>query len=88
MTRVPTVPWGLTRATGWLPIAPLPYDTARLDPDTQLAVFTDKDGHLVELGRHGSNSASATTSMSGGSDGKNPQPQVADDSTPDYGNDD
>nr|CAI59993.1 hypothetical protein [Streptomyces tenjimariensis] len=59
----------------------------RRDPSTQTARYTDTAGQVVEMGKHGTNQTSPTTSMSGGGDGSNPQPQTADDSTPDYSSD-
>jgi putative ATP-grasp target RiPP len=77
------IPWGLTRMTARLPL-PTPAGRAVLAPDTQTTVFFDETGQPIEMGKHGTNTTTSTTTKSGGGDGKNPQQEVADDSTPDY----
>lgn len=76
-------PWGLTRMTARLPLS-IPKGRAVLDPATQTSLFITEDGQVIELGKHGTNKSTSTTSYSGGGDGTDPQPQVADDSTTDY----
>lgn len=80
------IPWGLTRVTARLPMA-TPLGRAELDPVTQTARYFDEHGQVIEMGRHGTNKQTSTTSYSGGSggtDGQGPKPQVSDDSTTDY----
>lgn len=82
------LPWGWSRVTTRLPLAPAAYSTATLDPVTQTGRFRDASGHQVDMGRHGTNKTIGTTSRSGGGkggDGGNgPQPEVNDDNTVDY----
>ncbi|PRX98101.1 putative ATP-grasp-modified RiPP [Allonocardiopsis opalescens] len=77
------LPWGLSRLTDRLPV-PGPIGRAELDPVTQTARCYDDAGQVIELGKHGTNKETSTTSYSGGSDGSKPQSQSADDSTTDY----
>ncbi|MER8120447.1 putative ATP-grasp-modified RiPP (plasmid) [Streptomyces cavourensis] len=86
-TLAPQAPWAMRLVTDRLPIGPPSYAAVTLDPSTQTARYTDTAGQVVEMGKHGTNQTSPTTSMSGGGDGSNPQPQTADDSTPDYSSD-
>jgi putative ATP-grasp target RiPP len=86
-TLAPETPWAMRLVTDRLPIGPPPYVAVTLDEVTQTARYTDAAGQVVEMGKHGTNATKPTTSMSGGGDGNNPQPQTADDSTPDYESD-
>ncbi|HEY2579300.1 MAG TPA: putative ATP-grasp-modified RiPP [Streptosporangiaceae bacterium] len=88
MTTMTQRPWGLTRITDRYPEAPPCYASVALDPESQLAVYRDADGQIIEMGKHGTNSSSSTASRSGGGDGARPQPQTDDDTTADMGNDD
>ncbi|MEW1549907.1 putative ATP-grasp-modified RiPP [Streptomyces tsukubensis] len=76
--------------TDRLPVLPPPYAHIELDPRTQLARYTDADGQIVEMGKHGTSKTKGTASMSGGSaggDGQTPKPQTQDDATTDYESD-
>jgi putative ATP-grasp target RiPP len=79
-------PWGLTRMTDRFPGAPSFYASVVLDPATQLAVFYDGAGREIDMGKHGTNRAKGSGTMSGGGgDGDGPpKPQTSDDSTTDY----
>lgn len=86
-TLAPETPWAMRLVTDRLPVGPPSYAAVTLDAATQTARYTDTSGQVVEMGKHGTNQTKPTTSMSGGGDGQNPQPQTADDSTPDYESD-
>ena len=81
------MPWGLTRMTDRLPASPPPYCEVVLDPVSQTARFYDRQGLVIDMGRHGTNKQTSTASKSGGGDGARPQPQTNDDSTTDYESD-
>ena len=88
-TTATRIPWGITRITRRLPLAPLGYASITLDPGTQTARFHDQAGQPLDMGKHGSNSGSPTTSKSQqGGDGNTAGPNVDDDSTTGYGTDD
>jgi putative ATP-grasp target RiPP len=79
-------PWAMRLVTDRLPVGPS-YAAIELDAATQTAVYTDADGQVVEMGKHGTSKTTGTASMSGGGDGQNPQPQTQDDNTTDYESD-
>ena len=81
------VPWALGLVTDRLPIAPPAWTQVELDPATQTARYTDRSGQTVQMGGHGTSKTTGTSSVSGGSDGKNPTPQTQDDNTTDYESD-
>ncbi|MFC4032894.1 putative ATP-grasp-modified RiPP [Streptomyces polygonati] len=83
----PQAPWAMRLVTDRLPVNPPPYTTVTLDEATQTARYTDAVGRLVEMGKHGTNKAKGTASVSGGGDGQVPQPQSQDDNTTDYESD-
>ncbi|MCC3777455.1 putative ATP-grasp-modified RiPP [Streptomyces sp. UNOB3_S3] len=66
---------------------PPSYTAVVLDGATQMACYTDAGGQVIEMGKHGSSETKGTASMSGGGDGKDPQPQTQDDVTTDYESD-
>ncbi|MHA7962303.1 putative ATP-grasp-modified RiPP [Streptomyces sp. L500] len=86
-TPTAQAPWALRLVTDRLPASPLPYASVMLDDATQTARYTDAGGQVVEMGKHGSSETKGTASMSGGGDGKDPQPQTQDDVTTDYESD-
>ncbi|MEV5239008.1 putative ATP-grasp-modified RiPP [Streptomyces cinnamoneus] len=86
-TPAAQVPWALRLVTDRLPAGPLPYASVVLDDVTQTACYTDAVGKVVEMGKHGSSETKGTASISGGGDGKDPQPQTQDDLTTDYESD-
>ncbi|MEV6861959.1 putative ATP-grasp-modified RiPP [Streptosporangium subroseum] len=86
--RAETVtPWGLSRMTNRLPVAPLPYETFEFDPTTQLTNFYDASGAIVDMGKGGSSRSYKTISMSRDGDGSKNAPQVADDDNNDIDKD-
>ncbi|WP_240351049.1 putative ATP-grasp-modified RiPP [Streptomyces olivoreticuli] len=86
-TPTAQMPWAMRLVTNRLPAAPLPYTAVVLDTATQMARYTDAAGQAIEMGKHGSSETKGTASMSGGGDGKDPQPQTQDDVTTDYESD-
>ncbi|MEU9885197.1 putative ATP-grasp-modified RiPP [Sphaerisporangium sp. NPDC051011] len=86
----PTIrPWGLSRMTERLPPAPLPYATTSFDPTSQLTLFCDAQGAIVDMGKDGTSRSfvTATVSKGGGQDGSSGASQVADDSNNDSASD-
>lgn len=65
-------PWGPRRLGRYPATVKLPFTTVTVDPDTQVAVFRDADGHVVEMGKHGTSSATSTTTTTN-LDSKNDQ---------------
>ncbi|MGW5973896.1 putative ATP-grasp-modified RiPP [Streptomyces sp. NPDC055185] len=45
-------PWGVSRMAPYPTMAP-DYARAELDPTTQIAVFFNEAGQVVEMGKHG-----------------------------------
>lgn len=80
-------PWGWTRMTARLPEAPRRYDRVTLDPVTQTGRYLDERGQVIDMGKHGTNRQTSTSTKSGGGDGNSPQVQAVDDSTTDYESD-
>ncbi|MFF4482552.1 putative ATP-grasp-modified RiPP [Streptomyces sp. NPDC001520] len=56
-------PWGLRRLGPYPTTAEMPFTTVTIDPDTQTGVFRDRDGLAVEMGRHGTSSATSTSTV-------------------------
>ncbi|WP_433892246.1 putative ATP-grasp-modified RiPP [Streptomyces sp. CA-111067] len=82
------LPWALGLVTDRFPAAPPAWEKVVLDPQTQTARYSAADGGpVVTTAGHGTSRTSGTTSLSGGSDGKNPKPQTNDDNTVDYTSD-
>ncbi|MCO5969013.1 putative ATP-grasp-modified RiPP [Actinoallomurus soli] len=73
--------------TDRLPAGPPSYASVHLDPTTQTARYFDFTGQPIEMGRHGTSRTKGTASVSGGGDGRDPQPQRQDDNTTDYESD-
>ncbi|GAA1005650.1 putative ATP-grasp-modified RiPP [Streptomyces sp. LB8] len=73
---VPTpVPWGVSRMAPYPTTAP-DYARVELDPDTQTAVFFDKDGQVMEMGKH--NTSTGTSPATGTSPDGNGTTQDSD----------
>lgn len=49
-----------------------PYATVDIDPHTQLGVFLDRCGNVVEMGKHGTSSGTETSTITN-SDSANDQ---------------
>lgn len=81
------VPWGFRLMTDRLPVSPPWFSSVELNPDTQIARYTDASGEVMEMAKHGTNKTKGTASMSGGAaggDGVDPKPPAQDDVTTDY----
>lgn len=54
-------PWGSSRLAPYPATVQLPHASVTIDPDTQLGVRRDRRGRVVEMGQHGTSSATGTT---------------------------
>ncbi|WP_284581206.1 putative ATP-grasp-modified RiPP [Streptomyces sp. 2P-4] len=54
-------PWGASRLAPYPTTIPRPHASVSVAPETQLAVFLDRAGHTVEMGKHGTNSGTETS---------------------------
>ncbi|MFF5568982.1 putative ATP-grasp-modified RiPP [Streptomyces sp. NPDC012623] len=68
----PTVPWGASRLAPYPTTIQRPHAMVSVDPTTQLGVFKDRAGLVVEMGAHGT-SKGTETSTTTNSDSKNDQ---------------
>ncbi|WP_167501915.1 putative ATP-grasp-modified RiPP [Streptomyces malaysiensis] len=59
----PVRPWGLRRLGPYPTTTEMPFTTVTIDPDTQTGVFRDRGGLVVEMGRHGTSSATSTSTV-------------------------
>jgi putative ATP-grasp target RiPP len=57
----PARPWGIGRLAPYPTTARLPFTTVTIDPTTQTGVFYDRSGQVVEMGKHGTSSATGTS---------------------------
>ncbi|MFI1353326.1 putative ATP-grasp-modified RiPP [Streptomyces sp. NPDC020898] len=57
----PARPWGVGRLALYPTTLKLPFTTVTIDPTTQTGVFRDCFGQVVEMGKHGTSSATATS---------------------------
>ncbi|MBK3565902.1 putative ATP-grasp-modified RiPP [Streptomyces sp. MBT62] len=74
-TAAPTAahrPWGLRRLGPYPNTVKMPFTTVTVDPDTQAGVFRDAGGQVVEMGKHGTSSATSTSTVTN-LDSKNDQ---------------
>ncbi|MGW6283394.1 putative ATP-grasp-modified RiPP [Streptomyces sp. NPDC055107] len=68
-------PWGVDRLAPYPTVTHLRHTSVALDPDTQLGVFTDHSGAVVEMGKHGTAKGTETSTVTNS------------DSAPDQGHD-
>ncbi|WP_280715080.1 putative ATP-grasp-modified RiPP [Kitasatospora sp. MAP5-34] len=54
-------PWGISRLAPYPTTVQLPHATVTVDPATQLGVFRDRAGQVVEMGKHGTSSGTETS---------------------------
>ncbi|MCX5194437.1 putative ATP-grasp-modified RiPP [Streptomyces sp. NBC_00249] len=59
----PVPPWGSSRLAPYATIVQVPHASVTVDPVTQLGVFRDRNGQVVEMGQHGTSSATGTTTQ-------------------------
>ncbi len=64
-------PWGLGRLRPYPPTRTAAYTTVELDPQTQLAVYRDEHGQVIEMGKHGTSKGTETTPQSTNLDSRN-----------------
>ncbi|MBW1603916.1 putative ATP-grasp-modified RiPP [Streptomyces sp. JJ66] len=65
-------PWGVGRLTPYPSTTRLPHARVTIDPVTQLGVFRDRHGQVVEMGKHGTSSGTETSTTTN-SDSRNDQ---------------
>ncbi|MBM9506468.1 putative ATP-grasp-modified RiPP [Actinacidiphila acididurans] len=65
-------PWGAGRLAPYPTTVQRPHASVTIDPDTQLGVFRDRAGQVVEMGKHGT-SKGTETSTTTNSDSRNDQ---------------
>ncbi|MFD3558791.1 putative ATP-grasp-modified RiPP [Streptomyces sp. NPDC058686] len=68
-------PWGARRLAPYPATVRLPHATVMIDPVSQVGVYRDRDGHVVEMGQHGTSSGTETSTTTNS------------DSAPDQGHD-
>ncbi|WP_367125311.1 putative ATP-grasp-modified RiPP [Streptomyces phytohabitans] len=56
----PMRPWGADRLAPYPTVTHRAHTVVTLDPDTQLGVFTDYAGTVIEMGKHGSSKGTET----------------------------
>lgn len=64
-------PWGIGRMRAYPTLYQQGYTTVTLDPATQLAVYRDARGMVVELGKHGTSKGTETAPQSTNLDSRN-----------------
>lgn len=64
-------PWGISRMRPYPAVHQRAYATAGVDPDTQLTVYRDVRGHVVEMGKHGTSKGTETQPESTNLDSRN-----------------
>ncbi|MGP3688439.1 putative ATP-grasp-modified RiPP [Streptomyces sp. IBSNAI002] len=57
----PIAPWGSSRLAPYATTVQLPHASVTIDPTTQLGIFRDRHGRVAEMGKHGTSSATGTT---------------------------
>lgn len=67
-----TRPWGAGRLAPYPATIHRPHASVTIDPTTQLGVFRDRAGHVVEMGKHGTSSGTETSTITN-SDSANDQ---------------
>lgn len=53
-------PWGVGRLAPYPTVTRRPHVSVALDPDTQLGVYADHAGRVVEMGKHGTSQGTET----------------------------
>ncbi|MFG2115877.1 putative ATP-grasp-modified RiPP [Streptomyces sp. NPDC048718] len=59
----PVRPWGVGRLAPYPTTVHLPHASVSVDPETQLGVFRDRYGLVVEMGKHGTHSGTETSTI-------------------------
>ncbi|MFC9266192.1 putative ATP-grasp-modified RiPP [Streptomyces zhihengii] len=68
-------PWGADRLAPYPTVTHRPHASVTVDPATQLGIFTDHLGMVIEMGKHGTSSGTETSTTTNS------------DSAPDQGHD-
>ncbi|MFI0717648.1 putative ATP-grasp-modified RiPP [Streptomyces sp. NPDC021224] len=71
----PARPWGADRLAPYPAVTHRPHASVTVDPATQLGVFTDRVGTVIEMGKHGTSKGTETNTTTNA------------DSAPDQGHD-
>ncbi|MFD7456106.1 MULTISPECIES: putative ATP-grasp-modified RiPP [unclassified Streptomyces] len=56
----PVRPWGIGRLAPYPTTVKLPYASVTIDPTTQIGIFRDHHGEVVDMGKHGTSSGTET----------------------------
>lgn len=64
-------PWGISRMRPYPSVDIEPYSIAGVDPRTQTGIYTDANGQIVAMPKHGSNTGRETNQVSTHLDGTN-----------------
>ncbi|WP_436786237.1 putative ATP-grasp-modified RiPP [Yinghuangia sp. YIM S10712] len=64
-------PWGVGRMRPYPSTCAQPFATVAIDPVTQLGVFRDRRGQVVEMGKHGTSRGTETQPQSTNLDSRN-----------------
>ncbi|MGW7004858.1 putative ATP-grasp-modified RiPP [Streptomyces sp. NPDC054933] len=75
-------PWGIGRMRPYPATYQQGYTTVEIDPTTQLGVFRDAQGLVIEMGKHGTSRGTETAPQSTNLDSRNDTDHDQD-STPD-----
>ncbi|MFE9254001.1 putative ATP-grasp-modified RiPP [Streptomyces sp. NPDC006879] len=70
-------PWGVGRLAPYPTTIPRPHASISIDPDTQLGVFRDHAGRVIEMGKHGTGTGTETKTSTS-SDGQSGNDQGSD----------
>ena len=54
-------PWGAGRLAPYPTVTHRPHTSVAIDPDTQLGVYMDPAGQVIEMGKHGTSQGTETT---------------------------
>ncbi|MFI6803767.1 putative ATP-grasp-modified RiPP [Streptomyces luteogriseus] len=73
--RTAVRPWGAGRLAPYPTVIRRPHASVTVDPDTQLGVYMDHTGNVVEMGKHGTSKGTETNTTTNS------------DSAPDQGHD-
>ncbi|WP_030573452.1 putative ATP-grasp-modified RiPP [Streptomyces aureocirculatus] len=53
-------PWGAGRLAPYPKITHRPHASVTLEPDTQLGIYVDRTGKIIDMGKHGTSSGTET----------------------------
>lgn len=64
-------PWGISRMQPYPDVDIEPYSVRGVDPQSQTGIYTDTNGEIVAMPKHGSNTGRETNQVSTHLDGTN-----------------